>query len=93
MPLRCLGGLFRKCRLIAPVDGEAQLAKGLAHERGHVAARHATKQATRGGILNFATAPPVCNESVDARILRRGQGGRHPTIAVRLRARKDRGAE
>ena len=53
------GFMFVNTGLITQVEGEAELAGVLAHEIAHVAARHATKQATRGTILNYATVPLV----------------------------------
>jgi predicted Zn-dependent protease len=40
-------------------DNEAELAGVMAHEIGHVAARHGTRQATRGEIANLATIPLI----------------------------------
>ena len=48
------GFLFVNSGLILKADNEAELAGVMAHEIGHVAARHATKQATRGEIVNYA---------------------------------------
>jgi predicted Zn-dependent protease len=38
-------------------DNEAELASVMAHELGHAAARHATRQMTRGQLASFATIP------------------------------------
>ncbi len=53
------GFMFVNAGLISVTECEAELAGVLAHEIGHVAARHATKQATRGTILDYATIPLV----------------------------------
>jgi predicted Zn-dependent protease len=45
--------------LILNADNEAELAGVMAHEIAHVAARHGTRQATRGEIVNLATFPLV----------------------------------
>ena len=45
--------------MILKADNEAELAGVMAHEIAHVAARHGTRQATRGEIANLATFPLV----------------------------------
>jgi predicted Zn-dependent protease len=40
-------------------ESEAELAGVMAHEIAHVAARHGTKQATKGQIINLATIPLI----------------------------------
>ncbi len=50
------GGFFYvDSGLILAADNEAELAGVMAHEIAHVAARHATKQATKGQLLNIAS--------------------------------------
>jgi predicted Zn-dependent protease len=51
------GFFFVNTGLILKADTEAELAGVMAHEIGHVAARHGTRQATRGEIANLATIP------------------------------------
>ncbi len=53
------GFLFVNTGLIRKADNEAQLAGVLAHEIAHVAARHGTRQATRGQLVNFASLPLI----------------------------------
>ena len=53
------GFMFINSGLILRTDNEAELAGVLAHEVAHVAARHGTRQATRGQIINFATIPLI----------------------------------
>jgi predicted Zn-dependent protease len=54
------GGYFYvNTGLILAADDEAQLAGVMAHEIAHVAARHATKNATRSQIFNLATIPLI----------------------------------
>ncbi|MEO8025167.1 MAG: M48 family metallopeptidase [Bryobacteraceae bacterium] len=53
------GFLFVNTGLILRSDSEAELAGGLAHEIAHIAARHGTRQATRGQIANVATIPLI----------------------------------
>ena len=51
------GFLFVNSGLIRAAENEAELAVALAHEIGHVAARHYTRQASWGDILNYASIP------------------------------------
>lgn len=45
--------------LILKSENEAELAGVMAHEIAHVAARHGTRQATRGTIINYASLPLI----------------------------------
>jgi predicted Zn-dependent protease len=51
------GFFFVNTGLILKADNEAELAGVMAHEIAHVAARHGTRQATRGEIVNLASIP------------------------------------
>ncbi len=54
------GGFFYvNSGLILAADNESELAGVMAHEIAHVAARHATRQMTRGQLANFATIPLI----------------------------------
>jgi len=53
------GFFFVNSGLILKADNEAELAGVMAHEIAHVAARHGTRQATRGEIAQFATLPLI----------------------------------
>lgn len=53
------GFFFVNSGLIMKAESEAELAGVMAHEIAHVAARHGTRQATRGTIANFATIPLI----------------------------------
>ncbi len=53
------GFFFVNSGLIMKADTEAELAGVMAHEIGHVAARHGTRQATKGEIVNLATIPLI----------------------------------
>ncbi len=54
------GGFFYvNSGLILAADDEAELAGVMAHEIAHVAARHATRQMTRGQLANLATIPLI----------------------------------
>lgn len=54
------GGFFYvNSGLILAADNESELAGVMAHEIAHVAARHATRQMTRGEMANIATIPLI----------------------------------
>jgi predicted Zn-dependent protease len=53
------GFFFVNTGLVLKADTEAELAGVMAHEIAHVAARHGTRQATRGEIANLATIPLI----------------------------------
>jgi len=53
------GFFFVNSGLILKADDEAELAGVMAHEIAHVAARHGTRQATRGELANLATMPLI----------------------------------
>jgi beta-barrel assembly-enhancing protease len=54
------GGFFYvNSGLILAADEEAELAGVMAHEIAHVAARHATRQMTRGNMVNIASIPLI----------------------------------
>lgn len=53
------GFFFVNSGLIMKAESEAELAGVMAHEIAHVAARHGTRQATRGQIVNLASIPLI----------------------------------
>jgi predicted Zn-dependent protease len=53
------GYFFVNVGLILSTQSESELAGVMAHEIAHVAARHGTKQATRGEIVNLASIPLI----------------------------------
>src|ERR1700726_4393853 len=53
------GFFFVNSGLILKADNEAELAGVMSHEIPHVAARHGTRQATRGEIANLASIPLI----------------------------------
>jgi predicted Zn-dependent protease len=53
------GFMFVNTGLLLRADNEAELAAVLAHEIGHVAARHGTRQATRGQLFNYGSIPLI----------------------------------
>lgn len=53
------GFFFVNSGLIMRAESEAELAGVMAHEIAHVAARHGTRQATRGQFVNMASIPLI----------------------------------
>jgi len=53
------GFLFVNSGLVLKADTEAELASAMAHEIAHVAARHGTRQASRGQMANLASLPLI----------------------------------
>ena len=53
------GFMFVNTGLVLKAESEAELAGVLAHEIAHVAARHGTRQATRGELINYASIPLI----------------------------------
>src|SRR5229473_1103732 len=53
------GFFFVNTGLILKAESEAELAGVMAHEIAHVAARHGTRQATRGQVVNMASIPLI----------------------------------
>src|SRR5262252_7827475 len=54
------GGFFYVNKgLILTADNESELAGPMAHEIGHVAARHGVEQASKGQIVNWGTLPLI----------------------------------
>jgi len=53
------GFFFVNSGLVMRAETEAELAGVMAHEIAHIAARHGTRQATRGQIVNLASIPLI----------------------------------
>jgi predicted Zn-dependent protease len=54
------GGFFYvNAGLVMKAESESELAGVMAHEIAHIAARHGTRQATRGQIVNLASIPLI----------------------------------
>ena len=69
------GGFFYvNSGLILKADTESELAGVMAHEIAHVAARHGTKQATRGQIINLASIPLIFAGGWAGYAIRQGTG-------------------
>src|SRR5579859_4205888 len=68
------GFFFVNSGLILKAENEAELAGVMAHEIAHVAARHGTRQATRGEIANLATIPLIFMGGWTGYAIRQGAG-------------------
>src|SRR5260370_5463402 len=53
------GFFFVNSGLMLKADSESELAGVMAHEIAHVAARHGTRQQTKGQLINYATIPLI----------------------------------
>src|SRR5215475_7743305 len=53
------GFFFVNTGVLAAADNEAEMAGVMAHEIAHVAARHGTRQATRGDLINYGSIPLI----------------------------------
>jgi beta-barrel assembly-enhancing protease len=68
------GFFFVNTGLILKAESESELAGVMAHEIAHVAARHGTRQATKGEIINFATIPLIFMGGWTGYAIRQGAG-------------------
>jgi len=53
------GFFFVNTGILINADNEAEMAGVMAHEIAHVAARHGTRQASRGELINYGTIPLI----------------------------------
>ena len=53
------GFFFVNTGILLKADNEAEMAGVMAHEIGHVAARHGTRQATKAQLVNYGTIPLI----------------------------------
>jgi hypothetical protein len=68
------GFFFVNSGLILKAESEAELAGVMAHEIAHVAARHGTRQATKGDIAQIATIPLIFMGGWTGYAIRQGMG-------------------
>ena len=68
------GFFFVNSGLILKADSEAELAGVMAHEIAHVAARHGTRQATKGELINIGTIPLIFMGGWAGYAIRQGAG-------------------
>jgi predicted Zn-dependent protease len=68
------GFVFVNTGLIEATETEAELAGAMAHEIAHVTARHITRQATRGKIVDLASLPAILLGGWTGYAVRQGAG-------------------
>jgi len=68
------GFFFVNTGVLINADSEAEMAGVMAHEIAHVAARHGTRQATRGQIINYASIPLIFMGGWTGYAIRQGAG-------------------
>src|SRR5437867_4319642 len=73
------GFFFVNTGVMINADSEAEMAGVMAHEIAHVAARHGTRQATRGQIINYASIPLIFMCAWTGYAIRQGGGSAIPS--------------
>lgn len=68
------GFFFVNTGVLLNAENEAELAGVMAHEIAHVAARHGTRQATKGDIVNYASIPLIFLGGWTGYAIRQGMG-------------------
>ncbi len=68
------GFFFVNSGVVLKADNEAEMAGVMAHEIAHVAARHGTRQATRGQIINYGSIPLIFLGGWTGYAIRQGAG-------------------
>jgi predicted Zn-dependent protease len=68
------GFFFVNTGILLNADNEAEMAGVMAHEIGHVAARHGTRQATKGQLVNYGTIPLIFLGGWAGYAIRQGAG-------------------
>src|SRR5512138_1192134 len=68
------GFFFVNSGLVLKAESEAELAGVMAHEIAHVAARHGTRQATRGQLINYGSIPLIFLGGWTGYAIRQGAG-------------------
>jgi beta-barrel assembly-enhancing protease len=68
------GFFFVNTGILLNADNEAEMAGVMAHEIAHVAARHGTRQATRGDIVNYGSIPLIFLGGWTGYAIRQGMG-------------------
>lgn len=87
------GLLYVTTGMIRETRSEAELAGVIAHEVGHVAARHATRQMTRGELMNWATIPLIFFSGPVAYALRQGAALAVPLTYLKFSRNAEREAD
>ena len=68
------GFFFVNTGVMLNADNEAEMAGVMAHEIAHVAARHGTRQASRGELINYGTIPLIFLGGWTGYAIRQGMG-------------------
>src|SRR3981081_2633992 len=68
------GFFFVNTGVLLNAESEAEMAGVMAHEIAHVAARHGTRQATRGQIVNYGSIPLIFLGGWTGYAIRQGMG-------------------
>jgi len=68
------GFFFVNTGVLLNAESESEMAGGMGHEIAHVAARHSTRQATRGQIINYASIPLIFMGGWTGYAIRQGAG-------------------
>jgi beta-barrel assembly-enhancing protease len=68
------GFFFVNTGILLNADNEAEMAGVMAHEIAHVAARHGTRQATRGDLINYGSIPLIFLGGWTGYAIRQGMG-------------------
>jgi predicted Zn-dependent protease len=68
------GFFFVNTGILLNADNEAEMAGVMAHEIAHVAARHGTRQATRGDLVNYGSIPLIFLGGWTGYAIRQGAG-------------------
>jgi len=76
------GFFFVNTGILINADNEAEMAGVMAHEIAHVAARHGTRQATRGDIVNYGSIPLIFLGGWTGYAIRQGMGLAIPSLSV-----------
>ena len=87
------GFLYVTTGMIRETHSEAELAGVIAHEVGHVAARHATRQMTRGELMNWATIPLIFFGGPAAYAVRQGLALTMPLTYLKFSRNAEREAD
>ena len=78
------GFLFVNSGLFLRAETEAELAGAVAHEIAHIPARHGTRQASRGQIVNLASLPLIFMDGWPGYAVRQGAGLAHPLTFLKF---------
>src|ERR1700709_2136855 len=68
------GFFFVNTGILLNADNESEMAGVMAHEIAHVAARHGTRQATRGELINYGSIPLIFLGGWTGYAIRQGMG-------------------